>query len=299
MAIGTGTAILGAAVIGGGAAMLSGGKQASAVGAAAELQAQAQRESTAELRRQYDQTRTDFAPYRETGTNALAEFAALYGIGRSPSAPESNAIERRIAELETRGFTSGDYGSPADVTAAIARLKGERDTLSGAQAGGDYRLSAEQMQTARDRFMATPGYEFRFDEGVRALDRSAAARGALRGGGYGRELVRYGQGVATEEFGKYSNALLGLAQMGQGATGSTAAAGAQTSGNIANIIQTGGQQQGNALTTAATARASGYAGAANAVQGGVSNYLLSNYLSGGRNYLSPTQEMAAINGGWR
>jgi hypothetical protein len=145
------------------------------------------------------------------------------------------------------------------------------------------------MQAARDRFMETPGYTFRFDEGIRARDRSAAARGSLRGGGYGRELTRYGQGIASEEFTNYANRLAGLAGMGQGATTSSATLGGAAAGNISNALMTGAagqantlmggaRAQGSAIMAAGTARASGYAGAANAIGGGMQNLMLWNLL---------------------
>ena len=145
-------------------------------------------------------------------------------------------------------------------------------------------LTTEEMQAARDRFEVTPGYQFRFEEGLRALDRSASARGRLLGGGYGRELVRYGQGVASAEFENYANRLASLALMGQGATTASATLGSGTAGNIGNLLTSGAQGragtlmsgaagQANALLGAGTARASGYAGVANAAMGGIGNLL--------------------------
>ncbi len=114
------------------------------------------------------------------------------------------------------------------------------------------------MQAARDRFMETPGYQFRFDEGIRALDRSASATGRLRGGGYTRELTRYGQGVASGEFENYANRLSGLAGMGQGSTVQTGTLGVQTGANIGNTLMAGAQNQGNALMAASMSAASPY-----------------------------------------
>lgn len=212
-------AIIGSAVIGGAASLFAGSEQADAARDAAGLQAQATQLSIAEQRRQFDLAREDLAPYRETGTAALAQYGALYGVGREGM------------------------------------------------------LSPEEMEAARGRFTETPGYEFRFDEGIRALDRSASARGALRGGGYGRELVRYGQGVASGEFENYANRLAGIAGMGQGSANASATLGAQTGANIGNTLMAGAQGQGNAIMAAGTARASGYAGLANAGTGAAQNYL--------------------------
>lgn len=144
--------------------------------------------------------------------------------------------------------------------------------------GRDGLLSDDEVQAAMGRFKASPGYEFQFDEGLRALDRSASASGRLMGGGYGRELTRYGQGMASTSFENYANRLASIAGMGQGATTATATLGQQSAQTIGSQLMTGAGQQGSAMQNAATARASGYAGAANAATGAASNYMLYNAL---------------------
>lgn len=49
---------------------------------------------------------------------------------------------------------------------------------------------------------ADPGYAFRLNEGQRALENAAAARGMLRTGNTWKDLLRYGQDVATSEYDK-------------------------------------------------------------------------------------------------
>lgn len=44
-----------------------------------------------------------------------------------------------------------------------------------------------------------PGYQFRMNQGVSALDRSAAARGMLQSGAQQKALTQYGQGLASSE----------------------------------------------------------------------------------------------------
>lgn len=94
---------------------------------------------------------------------------------------------------------------------------------------------------------SSPSYAFRFDEGQRALERSAAARGDLFSGGTGRELTRYGQDFASTEFDADFRRLGTLAGDGQAATG--------------GVVQVAGQYGNNAAdnaTRAGAARASGY-----------------------------------------
>lgn len=98
----------------------------------------------------------------------------------------------------------------------------------------------------------TPGYDFRFKQGVQALDRSAAARGLLGTGGYGQALSRYGQDYASDEFNNYYTRLASLLNLGFGAAGQSGNY-AQTAGSgVANTsIGIGNAQADAALGKAA------------------------------------------------
>lgn len=130
-----------------------------------------------------------------------------------------------------------------------------------------------------------PSYQFRLTEGLKALDRQAAARGGLISGGALKAAQRYGQDFASQEFGNAYNRLASLAGVGQTATNQLGQAG---QANAANV--------GNLMTSGAAARASGYVGGANALTSGLGQYLnysqnqsLLNRMgpqsSGGYNYL--------------
>jgi len=98
-----------------------------------------------------------------------------------------------------------------------------------------------------------PGYQFRMDEGTKALERSAAARGMLFSGATGKGLTRYAQDYASNEFDKSFNRLGSISGTGQVATRDINAA----SGSY-------GAQAGANAQSAANARASGYQQAGNA-----------------------------------
>ena len=109
------------------------------------------------------------------------------------------------------------------------------------------------------QWQTDPGYQFRFEEGQRALDRGAAARGGLLSGGYGRKAVRYGQGFASNEFTNVYNRIMGIAGQGQVAN--------QHAGNAA---QYGGTQMGQGALNYGAAGAYGDQLVGNAV-GAVGN----------------------------
>ena len=107
-----------------------------------------------------------------------------------------------------------------------------------------------------------PSYSFRFQEGLKALDRQAAARGGLISGGALKAAQRYGQEFASNEFGNAYNRLASRAGFGQTATS-----------NMGAAAGTFGMNAGNNMMAGANARASGYVGGANALTGGLNQYL--------------------------
>lgn len=148
-------------------------------------------------------------------------------------------------------------------------------------------------------FQASPGYQFQFDQGVKATSQGMAAQGLGKSGAAQQALTQFGQGVANQEYGSWMNGLRSLAGIGQVATGQ----GQQANQNYAT-------QGGNTLQNAAAARASGYVGSANAWSG-VGNQLAqlagtyqsqnNNYnpAMGGNyqgNYLAPFNSSAAAQG---
>jgi hypothetical protein len=116
-----------------------------------------------------------------------------------------------------------------------------------------------------EQFQQDPGYAFRLSEGMKALDRTAAARGGLLSGATLKGAQRYGQDLGSQEymnaFNRYQternaqlNPLQSLAGVGQTATGA-----------LTNAYGAFGAQTGQNLQDIGSARASGYLGGQNAL----------------------------------
>lgn len=101
-------------------------------------------------------------------------------------------------------------------------------------------------------FETSPGYQFRLDEGEKALNRAAASRGLLNSGPQMKALTRYGQDYASNELDTYANRLAALAGIGQTATQSTGSAGMTAAGNIGANALTAGQARGSAYENTAS-----------------------------------------------
>lgn len=121
-------------------------------------------------------------------------------------------------------------------------------------------------------FQADPGYAFRMSEGLKAVDRQAAARGGLISGGALKASQRYGQDLASQEYqnayNRYQtnrtnllNPLQSLAGAGQTSANTMGAAAAGYGSEGSNALGGAGTAQANAIQNAANARASGYLGA--------------------------------------
>jgi len=113
------------------------------------------------------------------------------------------------------------------------------------------------MEPITDRLQyirETPGYQFQFDEGMRALERSAAARGMLQSGQLIRQSQEYGQNIGSQYYQNYLNQLAGLWGGGYQSAAGTAA-GAQQGATQAAQAQAGiGQALGSGYAQAAQAQ---------------------------------------------
>lgn len=254
MVVGTAAAILGSAALGAGVSMLSGNKAASAASDAAAQSAGVQKYM-------YDTTRSDYAPYRTVGENALYKMSDLMGVSR-PNQPQNTPGKPGVGLSGYPSFggmtgMGGLYGSTAMTPASSA---------------------APSMTPGYSGFEASPGYQFRLDQGNQAIQRSAAARGLLQSGGTVKAIDRYSQGIASDEYNNFYNRLAALAGVGQSATSGTAAAGTASANG-----------QSNAAMAAGDARASSYLTTGSAINNGINNamYGYMKYGSGGGLPMNP------------
>lgn len=229
-------------------------------------------------------------PFRQGGLTGLQEYMAFLGLptssvmnassAQSSAMAPSGAVEwfdwsrpTPVAEPEAYrndplykqawdevwAHHNGRFDKTSDRQAIANHLQSIYDRKRAEQqaaqpaatsTGGGAALTAQQIT---DKLRATPGYQFAFNEGQRALESSAAASGGLFSGKAGKALTQYGQGMADQQYGTHLNRLASLAGLGQAATAQNNQMGMQTAGNV-----------GNALQNAGNARASGIAGSANA-----------------------------------
>ncbi len=123
------------------------------------------------------------------------------------------------------------------------------------------------------QFQQDPGYGFRFNQGQKALERSAAARGGLISGNTGGALQQFGQGMASQEYQNAFNRYQAERQARLGPLQSLAGVGQTSVNALGQAGQNYASGMGEALGASAQARASGYMGGANAIGGGIGQYM--------------------------
>lgn len=274
-----------------------GGIEANAAGNAAQTQASAaeqneqmqaglgQEQLTAE-EQQNQQNQANLQPYLQGGENANATLQYLLGLG--PQSPGAGGETQGAPQSVSIPGVSGSVMIPGvtTTTGTADTGLGAYGSLMQAYPGGAFSApTAAQAQ-------ATPGYQFGLQQGEGALQAGAAAGGSLLTGGTQNALDQYAQNYADTNYNnvynqalqtygtnyntwanqqaKEYNQLASQAGMGQTTAQTLNQQGLTSTGQIANTLNTTGQQIGQQNTNAAAATASGYIGSANAIGGAIS-----------------------------
>jgi hypothetical protein len=241
---------------------------------------------------------------------------------QAKSAGEATQAQRDIADQQTE-LQREQYLKQLELNEPFrqAGLTGQNMLLSQLQGGpyasakfggvAGYDPASAMRNFGASDFQADPGYAFRLSEGMKALDRTAAARGGLLSGATLKGAQQYGQGLASQEYQnafnryqanraqqaqEYGNAfnrfqtertntlapLQSLAGVGQSASQQAQQASQNYATGGTNTLGAFGAAQAGNIIGAGNARASGYVGGANALSSGLGQglnfYQNQNYL---------------------
>jgi hypothetical protein len=207
---------------------------------------------------------------------ALTVGASLLGGAMSSSAASSAAdtqagASRYAADLQKQMFDKQVELQQPFHDAGVSGINRLTDLLGLSGNTGNAGYGSLNNNFSMSDFQADPGYAFRLNEGLRALDRTASARGGLLSGGALKAATNYGQNAASQEytnaFNRYqvnrANQLDPLYRL--------FGAGQASANQIGNAGQTYATQAGDAVMGGANARASGYIGSANAWNSALGN----------------------------
>jgi hypothetical protein len=132
-----------------------------------------------------------------------------------------------------------------------------------------------RLQNPLASFEASPDYNFRMSEGLKAVNQNRATAGLLQSGSALRGVSDYAQNTAAGEYGDWWNRQSGLAGVGQAANSANQQAGSQYANNSQNALMNNAGVQGSSYMNQANAWAQGLGGAAGAVGWGLNNFPMS------------------------
>lgn len=184
----------------------------------------------------------------------------------SASAAETNALNKYIYE-DQKALNQPLYQNGLNAQNRLAQL------VTGGGLNTQFQFNPQDLYN-------DPSYQFRMDQGNRALQNSAAARGGLNSGATLKALTRYGQDYASTEYGNAYNRAQGTFNQnlantlnplqslaGQAQSSATALSGAgqnfanqsaATSSGLANSLGAASIAQGNALSGGLTGATNNY-----------------------------------------
>ena len=214
-------------------------------------------------------------------------LGGLFGSGASQtaanqlSAAEQQAFQEQLALFnQTKGQIGGIYGGANNQLASI--YGGAEANLNPYMAAGGTALTDLQRSLGTipggSTYQQSPGYGFQMQQGIQAIDNSAAARGGVHGGNTLKSLDQFGQGIANQDYQQYLGNLFNVAGTGlsaagqfgnlaQGYAGNTANLAQGYAGNLTGLTNATSQSLGQDLVGMGAAQAAGTVGSANALNG--------------------------------
>jgi hypothetical protein len=247
MAIGLGAALLGSAVIGGVGTAIGASSNSRAIRSAQQAQSASDAQAIAAQERARAENTRMQQPFYQTGMAANNRINALLGL--STQQPQ-NAMLPQMGGLTpnlTGGYNDyafgggyggmrimnenpmiyGDIGVPPS---APTMTGGQSNELAAAEnAFGDWRNNT--------------GYNFRFNEGIKAIDAGAPVRNS---GATLKARMRFGQDIGSQEYWNYFGALQDQQRVGVGAANALSGVGTNYADNISRIAQNSGNNAANA-----------------------------------------------------
>lgn len=265
------------AIIGGvasiGGALIGSSAQKKAARRAEQTAQQTAAQNNALQREIYQQNAAVLSPFQQRGNAAGNAINALLGLGvPQQQQPQMNPMMQFGAPYGYMGGSGiGDGMIERQMFESMGGdvyyPQGYREDLPqvGANANGQYQAMTSPQadyNNAFNNYRNSTGYQFRFNEGMRAIDAGAPV---LNSGARLKAALNYGQNIASNEFGNYLGQLAN--QQGVGLDGASAQAGVGQ--NYANSVSANNNSAGTAAANAALMRGQ----ATSNMWGGIANGL--------------------------
>ena len=265
---GLGLALGGLASVGG--AVISGNAASKAANAATD----AANQSAAVQREQLQAAKTALNPYQQVGIPAANTLNALLGLGGTAGTAGTPGVQDFAAYTTSQpdlvadwqryhsNMTPEQYGQYHYST--YGQNEGRVVPTTGGTPGTPGTDGSAAAQAAFDQYRKSTGYDFRVNQGMNAVNSGYAGRGAIKSGAAMKAINDYGQGMASQEFGNYLNALGNQQSLGMSAGSALAGVGQNYANSLGNVYMQNGANQANSAIYKAQTVAKGIGGVTDA-----------------------------------
>lgn len=170
------------------------------------------------------------------------------GVGAAVAAgAASAAVGAGISALTAKGQSGAISQGQQQANAVLAPYSNtgvQSDTRAADLLGLNGQPAAD---TAMTSFQASPGYQYSVDQGLRAVDAGAAAKGMTRSGATLKAEQALGNNLADQDFGNYITRLNSLSNFGITAAGGQASTDTSAAGQQASIYGSEGSNISKAV----------------------------------------------------
>lgn len=177
-------------------------------------------------------------------------FDTLFGGGAEREAADKNRALYNQYQGQGTGYLNTGYDTGVtNLNKALDAYTPLSDLAGKYRTGSDLYLDALGVNGAAGNsratgaFQAGPGYQFTLDQGLDALNRRRAAAGMVNSGNADIDALKFGTGLANQEFGSWLDRLNGVNSNALTATSGAASGQAGAYGGLADLARSNATDQ--------------------------------------------------------
>ncbi len=123
------------------------------------------------------------------------------------SNPQKDPVDGQVADGKYRYYANGTINTPSSGSVysggqwlTPAQYQQQQSQLSYQKVAGAAANKLNTLLQNPESITSTPGYQFAYNQGLEAVNRTAAAKGQLGSGNRLYELTKFGQGLASQSY---------------------------------------------------------------------------------------------------
>ena len=123
------------------------------------------------------------------------------------SKPQQDPVEGQVADGKYRYYANGTINTPSAGSVysggqwiTPAQYQQQQSQQSYQKVAGTAANKLNELLQNPSSVTSTPGYQFAYNQGLEAVNRTAAAKGQLGSGNRLYDLTKFGQGIASQTY---------------------------------------------------------------------------------------------------